>query len=51
MSEDPNSTQEMHRGQPMREIERDGVHYTLLGTAHVSRSSAEVVAAPQGTER
>ena len=22
---------------------RDGVHYTLLGTAHVSRTSAEVV--------
>ncbi len=30
--------------QPVREIERDGVHYTLLGTAHVSRRSAEAVA-------
>jgi pheromone shutdown-related protein TraB len=30
--------------QPIREIERDGVAYTLLGTAHVSKTSAEVVA-------
>ncbi len=30
--------------QPIREITRDGVHYTLLGTAHVSRSSAQAVA-------
>ncbi len=30
--------------QPIREITRDGVHYTLLGTAHVSRTSAEAVA-------
>jgi pheromone shutdown-related protein TraB len=29
--------------QPIRELERDGVHYTLLGTAHVSRTSADVV--------
>lgn len=31
--------------QPIREIERDGVHYTLLGTAHVSRASVEAVEA------
>lgn len=29
--------------QPMRIIERDGVHYTLLGTAHVSRASVDAV--------
>lgn len=30
-------------GQPVREITRDGVHYHLLGTAHVSRASVEAV--------
>ena len=29
--------------QPIRHITRDGVEYTLLGTAHVSRASAEAV--------
>jgi pheromone shutdown-related protein TraB len=29
--------------QPIRHISRDGVEYTLLGTAHVSRASAEAV--------
>ena len=29
--------------QPIREITRDGVHYVLLGTAHVSRASVEAV--------
>ena len=29
--------------QPTREITRDGVHYLLLGTAHVSRTSVEAV--------
>jgi len=29
--------------QPVREITRDGVHYVLLGTAHVSRTSVEAV--------
>ncbi len=29
--------------QPMRVIERDGVRFTLVGTAHVSRASAEAV--------
>ncbi len=32
-------------GQPLVEVERDGVHYTLLGTAHVSRVSIEAVQA------
>lgn len=31
--------------QPIIELERDGVHYTLLGTAHVSRASIEAVIA------
>ena len=29
--------------QPMRTVSRDGVEYTLIGTAHVSRSSADAV--------
>jgi len=29
--------------QPIRRVSRDDVHYTLLGTAHVSRTSAEAV--------
>jgi pheromone shutdown-related protein TraB len=32
-------------GQPLLEVERDGIHYTLLGTAHVSRASVEAVEA------
>ena len=31
------------REQPIRHLVRDGVDYTLIGTAHVSRSSAEAV--------
>lgn len=30
-------------GQPARIVERDGVRYTLLGTAHVSQASVEAV--------
>lgn len=29
--------------QPVRRVHRDGVNYTLLGTAHVSRTSADAV--------
>jgi len=29
--------------EPVREVERDGVRYTLLGTAHVSRASVDAV--------
>ncbi len=29
--------------QPLIEVQRDGVHYTLLGTAHVSRASVDAV--------
>ena len=31
------------RNQPVAEVERDGVHYTLLGTAHVSHQSTQAV--------
>ena len=31
--------------QPVIELERDGVHYTLLGTAHVSKASVDAVLA------
>ena len=31
------------RSQPHAEIERDGIHYTLLGTAHVSKASVDAV--------
>ena len=30
-------------GQPIRRLQRDGVQYTLIGTAHVSRASADAV--------
>ncbi|ACA12512.1 TraB/GumN family protein [Xylella fastidiosa] len=30
-------------GQPLRVVERDGVHYTLLGTAHISQASVAAV--------
>ena len=33
----------------MREITRDGVHYVLLGTAHVSRASVDAVKEMAGT--
>jgi pheromone shutdown-related protein TraB len=36
-------TTEMRDGQPVRSVVRDGVEYTLIGTAHVSRASAEAV--------
>jgi pheromone shutdown-related protein TraB len=36
-------TGEILQEQPIRQIQRDGVQYTLLGTAHVSRASAEAV--------
>ncbi|WP_367345670.1 TraB/GumN family protein [Stenotrophomonas bentonitica] len=39
---DPNGDA-LFAGQPVRVIERDGVRYTLLGTAHVSQASVEVV--------
>ncbi|MFP4207725.1 MAG: TraB/GumN family protein [Wenzhouxiangella sp.] len=35
---------ELFGDEPVRHIQRDGVDYALLGTAHVSRTSAEAVA-------
>ncbi len=37
-------------GQPHLVVERDGVRYTLLGTAHVSQASVDAVLAAIGTE-
>lgn len=31
------------QGQPIAQVERDGVQYTILGTAHVSRASVDAV--------
>jgi len=38
-------------GQPMARISRDGIEYTLLGTAHVSRVSVDAVHALMETEK
>lgn len=38
-------------GQPHEIVERDGIRYTLLGTAHVSRASVEAVEAAIGSGR
>ncbi len=38
-------------GQPHRIVERDGVRYTLLGTAHVSQASIDAVARAVGSGR
>ena len=48
MSDTPDTEASSLESQPVREIERDGVHYTLLGTAHVSKTSADVVAQMAG---
>ncbi len=37
------------QGQPHAIVERDGVRYTLLGTAHVSKTSVDVVRAAIAT--
>ena len=36
------------QGQPYEIVERDGVRFTLLGTAHVSRASVDAVRAAEG---
>lgn len=41
----PASGEELFAGQPVRVVERDGVRYTLLGTAHVSHASVQAVEA------
>lgn len=38
-------------GQPLIEVERDGVLYTLLGTAHVSQASVDAVRALAAQQR
>jgi pheromone shutdown-related protein TraB len=42
-SDSPHSSASGASGQPTRNVTRDGVEYTLIGTAHVSRSSADAV--------
>ena len=42
------ATEPFH-GQPHAIVERDGVHYTLLGTAHVSKASVDAVRAEIAT--
>ena len=39
----PETDDDLFAGQPVRVVERDGVRYTLLGTAHVSHASVEAV--------
>ncbi|GAB3046010.1 TraB/GumN family protein [Stenotrophomonas tumulicola] len=43
LSGDDLSGDALFAGQPVRIVERDGVRYTLLGTAHVSHASVEAV--------
>jgi pheromone shutdown-related protein TraB len=38
------------QGQPIERVQRDGVQYVMLGTAHVSRSSVDAVEALLATE-
>ena len=44
-------TTDAFAGQPIVELERDGVHYTLLGTAHVSKTSIDAVLAAIDSSR
>jgi len=41
--EETDATARLAGDQPWRRVTRDGVEYTLIGTAHVSRSSADAV--------
>lgn len=43
--QDPPASAEPFSGQPHAIVERDGVRYTLLGTAHVSKASVDAVRA------
>ena len=40
---DPETPPDSTAVEPIRRVQRDGVNYTLLGTAHVSRTSMETV--------
>lgn len=48
-SEKPDSA--VRPEQPLRQVQRDGVNYTLIGTAHVSRASADAVRELAGSGR
>ncbi|WP_372013401.1 TraB/GumN family protein [Pseudoxanthomonas sp. 10H] len=41
----PGAASDPLHGQPVRVVERDGVRYTLLGTAHISQASIDAVRA------
>lgn len=43
MNQDVTDAGQPAGSEPVLHVDRDGVHYTLLGTAHVSRASAEEV--------
>jgi pheromone shutdown-related protein TraB len=43
MQSDPEGSRNLLNEQPIRRLQRDGVDYTLIGTAHVSRASADAV--------
>ncbi|HJR72219.1 MAG TPA: TraB/GumN family protein [Luteimonas sp.] len=43
--QDPPASVEPFSGQPHAIVERDGIRYTLLGTAHVSKASVDAVRA------
>lgn len=45
MSTESSTATDAFAGQPIVEVERDGVRYTLLGTAHVSKTSIDAVMA------
>ena len=51
MTTESNTATDPFAGQPIVEVERDGVHYTLLGTAHVSKTSIDAVMAAIDTGR
>lgn len=40
---DPDARAALLADQPIRRLQRDGIDYTLIGTAHVSRASADAV--------
>ena len=48
MTESIDAVADPLHGQPHEIVERDGVRYTLLGTAHVSRASVDAVRAAAG---
>lgn len=51
MTTESSNAPDAFAGQPIVEVERDGVHYTLLGTAHVSKTSIDAVMAAIDTGR